>query len=267
MSTQINGCVLLVAGGMENYMARKKTAEQEAATDDAQVAEQEIQQEKRTEDAAEPNMITFKKVMGGYKPSEVNEYIEALNANLESAQQVFDAQSAELKSNLAFVSRERDKFKEEHAAMLEKLKKCERKVSEYETAINEREALKTQNAQLQEQVRSLFSKLELCKNLVTENRTFKSKIAEIDIERKYMDEQKALLNAEIAKLREANTSQAYDFAEQKKDMEAQFLNNNLRLAELLQVHTYHIEKTDELLNEAIKQFSQAKKSLDGLNSN
>ena len=138
--------------------------------------------------------------------------------------------------------------------MLEKLKACEKRVAEYEAAINERDAMKAQNAQLQEQVRSLFSKLELCKNLVTENRMFKSKIAEIDIERKYMDEQKAMLNAEIAKLRETNTNQAYDFAEQKKDMEAQFLNNNLRLAELLQVHTYHIEKSDELLNEAIKQF-------------
>jgi len=247
-------------------MARKKTDEQEVVTDDAQ-AGQEIQQEKKTEVTAEVSMITFKKVMGGYKPSEVNEYIESLNANLESAQQVFDAQSVELKSNLAFVSRERDKFKEEHAVMLEKLKACEKRVAEYEAAINERDAMKAQNAQLQEQVRSLFSKLELCKNLVTENRMFKSKIAEIDIERKYMDEQKAMLNAEIAKLRETNTNQAYDFAEQKKDMEAQFLNNNLRLAELLQVHTYHIEKSDELLNEAIKQFILAKKSLDGLNSN
>jgi cell division septum initiation protein DivIVA len=208
------------------------------------------------------NTVTFKRVMRGFNPSEVNEYIEVLTANLANAQLVFDAQSAELKSNIAFASRERDKLKEELAATQDKMEAYEQKCAECEEIKEELDDLREKNANLREQVNSLFSKLELCKNLAAENREIKNKAAEIDIERKHMAEQKALLAAEIAELREINTQQAYNFAEQKKDIETQYLNDSLRRAELMQVHTYHIRKSSELLDEVNKQFKLAKKSLE-----
>ena len=214
------------------------------------------------EDFVSAGIVTFKKTIRGFNPKEVNEYIEVLSANLSGAQQVFEAQSAELKSSLALISRERDNLKVELASMAGKAEAYEQKNAECEENVRELAAVKVDNAQLQERVNSLFSKLELCKNLAAENRDLRNKAAEIDMERKHMEEQKALLTAEIAELRDENTKQAYEFAEQKKDIETQFLNENLRRAELMQLHTYHVGKTDELINEITKQFKLAKKSLE-----
>lgn len=218
--------------------------------------------ERRDEDFTSARIATFKKTMWGFNPKEVNEYIEVLTANLAGAQQVFQAQSDELKSNLALISRERDNLKIELDKMAGKAETYEQKSTECEQSLQELATVKTDNVRLQEQVNALFSKLELCKNLAAENRECRNKAAEIEIERKHIEEQKALLTAEIAEMREENTRQAYDFAEQKKDIEAQFLNENLRRAELMQLHTYHINKTDELMNEFVKQFKLAKKSLE-----
>ncbi len=207
-------------------------------------------------------IATFKKVFRGFDPKAVNEYIEVLSANLAGAQRVFDVQSDELKSSLTLISRERDNLKAELTEMAGKAAAYEQKHAECEESIRELTAVKAENAQLQERVNALFSKLELCKNLAAENREHRNKAAEIEIERKHMEQQKALLAAEIAELREENTKQAYEFAEQKKEIETQFLNENLRRAELMQLHTYHVAKTDELINEMAKQFKLAKKSLD-----
>lgn len=221
-----------------------------------------LENERRELEYSSAGVTIFKKTMWGFNPKEVNEYIEVLTANLANAQQVFDAQSDELKSSLALVSRERDNLKAELAVVAGKAEAYEQKYAECEQTIQELATVKTDNTRLQEQVNALYSKLELCKDLAAENRECRNKAAEIEIERRHMEEQKALLTAEIAELREENTRQAYDFAEQKKDIETQFLNENLRRAELMQLHTYHINKSDELMNEFVKQFKLAKKSLE-----
>ncbi len=213
-------------------------------------------------DFSPAGIVTFKKVLRGFDPKQVNEYIEVLSANLAGAQRVFDEQSDELKSSLTLISRERENLKAELATMAGKAEAYEQKNAECEESIRDLAAVKAENVQLQERVNTLFSKLELCKNLAAENRELRNNAAEIEIERKQMEEQKALLAAEIAELREENTKQAYEFAEQKKDIETQFLNENLRRAELMQLHTYHVGKTDELINEIAKQFKMAKKSLE-----
>jgi len=207
-------------------------------------------------------VVTFKKALNGYKPAEVDEYIALLNANLANARQVFDTQLDEMKSNLAFVTRERDKMKEDFDAMAEKAEEFDAKCEELERTVQEINEIKAKNTQLQEQVNNLYAKLELCKNLAAENRECRNKAAEIDIQRKHMEEERTKLDEEIARLREENTRQNYLFAEQKKDIETQFLSDNLRRAELMQLHTYHIRKSDELMDEFVKQFKLAKKSLD-----
>ena len=100
--------------------------------------------------------------------------------------------------------------------------------------------------------------------MIVENRVLKEKMAEIEVFKKRALEEKELMTEEIEKLRKENTDQAYDFAEQKKDLETQYLNANLKRAEYLQVHSYHISKTDELLEEIVKQFKLALKSFEGL---
>lgn len=207
-------------------------------------------------------VVTFKKALNGYKPAEVDEYIALLNANLANARQVFDTQLDEMKSNLAFVTRERDKMKEDFDAMAKKAEEFDAKCEELERTVQETNEIKAKNTQLQEQVNNLYAKLELCKNLAAENRECRNKAAEIDMKRKHMEEEKTKLDEEIARLREENTRQAYIFAEQKKEIEAQFMNENLRRAELMQLHTYHIRKSDELMDEVVKQFKLAKKSLE-----
>lgn len=225
-----------------------------------------VENERREAESSSAGVTIFKKTMWGFNPKEVNEYIEVLNANLANAKQVFEAQSEELKSSLALVSRERDNLTVDFADVAGKAQAYEKKYAECEQTIQELATVKTDNVRLQEQVNALFSKLELCKNLAAENRECRNKAAEIEIERKQIEEQKVLLTAEIAELREENTRQAYAFAEQKKDIEAQFLNENLRRAELMQQHTYHVGKTDELINEMAKQFKMAKKSLEEMES-
>lgn len=223
--------------------------------------------ENRNEKFSPTGIASFKKIFRGFDPTEVNEYIEVLSANLTGAQRVFDEQSEELKSSLALISRERDNLKTDLAEMAGKAAAYEQKHAECEESIRELTAVKAENVQLQERVNALFSKLELCKDLATENREHRNKAAEIEIERKHMEEQKTLLAREIADLREENTKQAYEFAQQKKDIEAQFLNENLRRAELMQTHTYHIHKSDELINELVKQFKMGLQSLEGIEKN
>lgn len=229
--------------------------------------EKQPEQPSKDDDEDSASLVTFKRVVRGFHPGQVNEYIELINTNLSNAQRVFDEQSRELKNQSAFIARENEKLREQQAAMIEKVEAYEKKCEECKAAIEERNALAAEKAQLQEQVRSLFTKLEACKNLAEDNRRLKAQAAQIEVERKHMQQQKATMSEEIAALRTQNADQAHNFAEQKKDIEQQFTNELLRRAELLQVHTYHMDKSEELLSEVIKQFSQAKKSLDDINRN
>lgn len=312
--------------------------------------------------------MPFKKMLWGLNPKEVNDYIEALNANLTSAQRVFDEQSEELKSNLTFIMRERDNLKAELAIVMDKAGahkqmnvEYEQKSADYEQGLQELETIKTElaamtdkaeeyeqknaeyernkrelettkyelavmtdkaeayeqmNAEYEKNIEELgtikselivmtdkakeyeqqiteyeqrLQELEKIKSelvamadrakeyerqnavheesireLSAENREHRKKIARIETERNRLEEQSALLVAEIAGLREENIKQAYDFAQQKKDIETQFINEKLQRAELMQLYTYHVRKSDDLINELVKQFNMAVKALEDI---
>ncbi len=209
---------------------------------------------------------SFSSSLFGYKKSQVDEYIALINANLSGAQSVFDEQSEEFKQNVTFLNREKQTLEERIAQLEDQASSALKQVQECEELVSEAYVLKDENNKLQDQVNSLFSKLERCKEVVAENRVLKEKMAEVELFKKRAIEEKELMTAEIEKLRKENTAQAYDFAEQKKELEAQYLNANLKRAEYLQVHSYHIGKTDELLDEIVKQFKLALKSFEGLES-
>ncbi len=385
-----------------------------------------INEDEKDEESGDSGFVTFKKVMRGYNPAEVHEYIEILNANLAGAQQVLDRQSAELKDRIAFVTRERDQLKAEKDEMIEKAASYDKKCSELKSALEELDSLKDQNAQLLE--KAGFADPQFAENIAGENRQLKSKLeaaiaelsaaqkkksdledalsglktdetkltnelAKLRDENKRMEGEAAELNAayaklsdecsalkgsnkrqeneisglkaenkaqeiafaefrnektkqanelnsykdlnarqaneitqlresnekqvaeyarqkneveelfdkeqlrlndeirqlklkisdlesglksaeqtknkmaeEIAALREENSKQAYSFAAQKKEIEMQISLERLNRSEILQVHSYNIQKSEELLGEVAKQISQAKASLDQLNA-
>lgn len=206
----------------------------------------------------------FSSSLFGYKKSEVDEYIALLNANLSGAQCVFDEQCEDYKKNVTFLNREKQTLEERIAQLEDQASSALKQVQECEKLVAEASELKEENKKLQDQVNSMYSKLERCKEVLAENRVLKEKMAEIEVFKKRALEEKELMTEEIEKLRKENTDQAYDFAEQKKDLETQYLNANLKRAEYLQVHSYHIGKTDELLDEIVKQFKLALKSFEGI---
>ncbi|NLP48066.1 MAG: hypothetical protein GX345_03890 [Clostridiales bacterium] len=221
-------------------------------------------EDKAAETEAAQAVVSFSGAFAGYKKSEVDEYIALLNTNLANAQRVFDQQSEEYKENLTFLNREKQTLEENLALLEEQAGKALAEAEENKEALAAAADLKKENEELRRQVNSLFSKLELCKNLVTENRELKEKVAEVEVFKKHSLEEKEIMAAEVEKLREENTKLTYDFAQEKKELEAQYLNANLQRAEHLHLHNYHVNKTDELLEEALKQFKLALKSLEDI---
>ncbi|HOU11016.1 MAG TPA: DivIVA domain-containing protein [Clostridiales bacterium] len=206
--------------------------------------------------------VTFKKSARGYKPAEVDEYIENLHAALANAQRVIDEKSEEFKSAYALVSRERDNLAQELSQVKEKLALTAGQLTQALEKIESTAELERQNEKMTEQLRSMYTKLEACKTLITENQQMKSLVGELeataDIERQH-----ALKNEEeIAELRELNKKQAYEFAAREKQLEADFTQEKLRVAQLLKMHKYHIERSGEALREFSAQFTEAKKCLD-----
>lgn len=204
----------------------------------------------------------FRKVTRGYKPSEVDEYIESLNASLANAQRVIDEKSEEFKSSFALVSRERDNLLRELAQVKESLAQSEAQLAQAREKIENTAELERQNEKMTEQLRSMYTKLEACKTLITENQQMKSRVGELettaDIERQH-----AMKNEEeIAEMRELNKRQAYEFAAREKQLEADYTQEKLRVAQLLKLHRYHIERSGEALKEFSTQFQEAKSCLD-----
>ena len=61
-----------------------------------------------TEQAENTSTVTFKKVMRGYDPAEVQAYIEEMNRTMQDATKNYEMRMAEMKSALALANRERD---------------------------------------------------------------------------------------------------------------------------------------------------------------
>lgn len=212
-------------------------------------------------------IVTFKKVMRGFDPKEVYDYIEVVNANLAKAQQVFDEKFQEFKSSYALLARERDNLREEQAVVNEQIAACKSRIESDRERLEQFEEIAAQNEQLREQVSTLFAKLESCKNLVTENQQMKSRLNELELEKKFFEQQKAKYDTEITELREINQKQAYEFAQQKKEIELQYSTERAETLEVLQQHSYHVLRAEEYLKEFLNQFSKARDSLNDINMN
>jgi len=210
-------------------------------------------------------IVTFKKVMRGFDPKEVYEYIEVINANLAKAQQVFDEKFQEFKSSYALLARERDNLREEQAVVNEQIAAYKSRIESDSQRFEQHDEVVSQNEQLQEQVRTLYTKLESCKNLVTENQQMKSRLNELELEKKFFEQQKAKYDTEITELREINQKQAYEFAQQKKEIELQYSTERAGTLEVLQQHSYHVLRAEEYLKEFLNQFSKARDSLNDIN--
>jgi len=206
--------------------------------------------------------MTFKKSMRGYSTAEVDEYIESLHASLANAQRVIDEKSEEFKSSYALVSRERDNLARELSQCKEEMAACETQLAQARERIESTAELERQNEKMTEQLRSMYTKLEVCKTLITDNQQMKSRVSELETAAD-MERQHALKNEEeIAELRELNKRQAYEFSEREKQLEAGYTQEKLRVAQLLKMHKYHIERSGEALTEFSTQFLDAKRCLD-----
>ncbi len=62
----------------------------------------------QTEQTEITSAVTFKKVMRGYDPAEVQAYIEEMNRTMQDATKNYENRMAEMKSALALANRERD---------------------------------------------------------------------------------------------------------------------------------------------------------------
>lgn len=175
----------------------------------------------------ESNIVSFKKVMRGYNPAEVNEYIDMLNANLAGAQQVFDEQSTELKDSIAFVSRERDRLKAEKAEIIEKAAAYDRKCLDLKAALDELDSLKSRNAQLMENAGVADPKY--AQTLTEENDQLKSKIETVAAELDSAEKKKNELAEEVASLSDTNAKLSHEIAKlrdsnKKQESEINSLN-------------------------------------------
>ncbi|NLB37269.1 MAG: hypothetical protein GX824_08255 [Clostridiales bacterium] len=211
------------------------------------------------------DLVEFKKAMFGLNPSEVYEYIDIINSNLISAQQVFDKKFDEYRNNLQLITVERDSLKEENQALTERATKNESELKELREASSHSEQLYEENEKYKTIISEFQLKLESCKELINENRALKAQLADLKTLQEGYSEQESKYESELAELREINKKQVYTFAQQKNEIETKFSTERLRLLKLLQVHTYHIRQSENLLKELQKQFEQSLDSLKELN--
>lgn len=211
------------------------------------------------------DLVEFKKAMFGLNPSEVYEYIDIINSNLISAQQVFDKKFDEYRNNLQLITVERDSLKEENQALTERATKNESELKELREASSHAEQLYEENEKYKTIISEFQLKLESCKELINENRVIKAQLADLKTLQEGYSEQESKYESELAELREINKKQVYTFAQQKNEIETKFSTERLRLLKLLQVHTYHIRQSENLLKELQKQFEQSLDSLKELN--
>ena len=158
----------------------------------------------------ESSTTSFKKVMRGYNPVEVDEHIEMLHANLAGAQQVLDQQSAELKDSLAFVTRERDQLKAEKNDLAQKAAAFDEKAAELRVAQEELNNLKTRNDRLVENEGVADSKHT--EALTQENNQLKNKVESYKAQLSSAEKQKNELAEQNTQLNTANTKLSSEFA-------------------------------------------------------
>ncbi len=185
-------------------MAKKDKTQVETGGEAADAAE--LKQKELDDKISKADIVSFKKVVRGYNPDEVDEYIDLLNANLAGAQQVFEARSAEMKDSITFVSRERDQLKADKAEMAEKAAAYDQKCAELKAASEELETVKDRNAQLAEKVGIADPKF--AEDLIEENKQLKAKIEAVNSELAAAEKKKNDLTDETAGLTEANTKLA-----------------------------------------------------------
>ncbi len=210
-------------------------------------------------------LVEFKKSMFGLNPAEVYEYIDIINSNLISAQQVFDKKFEEYKNNAQLLTVERDSLKEKNQVLIEKVAKYESELKQLREASSRAQELYDENEKYKSIISEFQSKLDACRELINENRALKNQLADLKTMYEGYAEQERKYEAELSELREINKKQVYTFAQQKNEIETKFSTERLRLLKLLQVHTYHVRQSENLLKELQKQFEQSLDSLKELN--
>lgn len=204
--------------------------------------------------------VNFKKVMFGFSPADVMDYIDTQNSNALEAQKVFEEKIEEYKNNIMLLSRERDSFKEKCSTLSERLGQLEEENERIKAVLPNFEQVEAENAALREENAGLQKKAAEANKIIKENLVLKEKASDAEARLAVMEGQQKKYQAEIMSLREVNKKQLYEFTQQQNDVETRCASDRLKIVQMLQVHAYHINQSDSLLKEAQKQFDLAKKT-------
>ncbi len=133
-------------------------------------------------------------------------------------------------------------------------------------AENERLKVETQDStkRLAEAKADLAKATEALSAVKPELSSLRKAVADYNVRKEMFEKQKKTFDEELTNLRATNKQQAYDFAQQRSELESKVSAERLELTKQVQVHSYHLSQSQLLLTELMKQFEQAQASFKGL---
>lgn len=212
---------------------------------------------KQTKSQAQERIVEFKKVLYGFDEKEVFEYIDLLNNNLNKAHEVFDEKLAQMKSANELLTYEKgsqdqkiQQLNQSYQELLEERNALKQEVDSHQDQADQIKSLQLQNQQLQE-------KIEGYKLLEDQNQQLKKQMIEKDMVSQMRKQQHTELLEEIEYLKKQNKDIMESFLQQQNRMDSEAAEKELKLTQMLQMHRFTLEQSQQTLAKLNKQFEES----------
>lgn len=107
----------------------------------------------------------------------------------------------------------------------------------------------------------LSEKIRESNQISAENEKLKKKAAEIEVKNDVLKQKLEENESEIVRLKDANKTQAFEYADRINSLESEQAKNRLALQKELQLHDYYISQAELTISQLTKQMEQIKQSI------
>ncbi len=201
--------------------------------------------EKSEEENASLRGMTEKNTQNAF-----DEYLSKISALEGENRQISVRADALMRENseLSAVSEKYNGLFAEYNEILARFKKTKAELaSKYEET-------KLLNEELSEKIKEL-------NQINAENEKLKKKAAEIEVKNDVLKQKLEENESEIVRLKDANKTQAFEYADKINSLESEQAKSRLALQKELQLHDYYISQAELTISQLTKQMEQIKQSI------
>lgn len=251
-----------------NEKLREIKAKLDAATENKK--EEFISEEKEDNSAAYEAEIASLKAKLEQAEAEKAQLKLLAEQNNNKSVEAYVSKITALEAEKTQIGIKADSLERENADLLAVSQKYNALFEEYNLIAGQLELSKAENASKEAEIISineaLTTKTEELKNVSEELDEIKKKNSETEVKNSVLEKRIAEKETEISNLKDANKTQAYEYAEKINSMESEQAKSKLAMQKELQLHNYHIGQAEIILSEMAKQMEQIKQSLNDIQS-